>query len=152
LPRPPPRGVAARWCGDSQRRRQGHAVPHGLVLGAGQHASGCPWAAGPQGKGPALRHGEGWRWQQPPWEAGVSAVRRQAARPTSGQVTVVMVDEPGQDRCSLRGWETARSAPQLMRRGRRRRGLAVVLRTLKPLWATASGQGPSEEAYYGPRV
>ena len=63
-------------------------------------------------KGSDLIHGEGWRWRQHPWEAGVRYVRLRATRPTSGQVTVVIVDKPGQDRFSLLCLETARSAPQ----------------------------------------
>jgi hypothetical protein len=63
---------------------------------------------------------------------------------------VVIVDEPGQDRCSLWCLETERSAPPLSRRGRRRSGIACVCRTLKPLLATESWQGHSADASYGP--
>jgi hypothetical protein len=79
-------------------------------------------------------------------------VRLQAPSPTSGQVTVVMVDEPGQDRFSLLCLETERSPPQLSRRGRRCSWMALVLRPLKPLLATEAGQVHSEGAYDGHRV
>ena len=77
------------------------------------------------------------------------SVRLRATRPTDGQVTVVIVDASGQDRFSLFGLETERSAPQCIRRWRRRRWIALVLRTLTHVLATASGQGHNEDAYYG---
>ena len=76
-------------------------------------------------------------------------VRLQATSPTYGQVTVIIVDEPGQDRFSLLCLETERSAPQLIRRWRRRSWIAFVFRTLKHLLATESCQVHSEDASYG---
>ncbi len=76
-------------------------------------------------------------------------VRRRATRPTYGPVTIVMVDEPGQDRFYLLCVETARSAPQLIRRWRRRPWIAFVFRTLKHLLATEACQVRSADAYYG---
>jgi hypothetical protein len=64
-------------------------------------------------------------------------------------VTVVIVDEPHQDRFSLLCQETERSAPQLIRRWRRRNWIEFVLRTLKHLLATEACQVQSEDAYYG---
>ena len=64
-------------------------------------------------------------------------------------MTIIIVDEPGQDRCYLRCLETERSAPQLIRRWRRRSWIECVLRTLKHLLATESCQGQSEDASYG---
>jgi len=60
-----------------------------------------------------------------------------------------MVDEPGQDRFDLRCLSTALSAPQLIRRWRRRTWIADCFRTLKHLLATEACQGHSEDAYYG---
>jgi len=79
----------------------------------------------------------------------VRYVRLQATSPTDGQVTVIIVDEPGQDRFSLLCLETERSAPQLIRRWRRRSWIAFVFRTLKHLLATESCQVHSEDASYG---
>ena len=61
-----------------------------------------------------------------------------------------MVDAPGADRFSLRCLETERSAPQVIRRWRRRSWIAFGWRTLQPLWATAACQGHSEDAADGP--
>jgi hypothetical protein len=64
-------------------------------------------------------------------------------------VTVVVVDEPGQDRFSLLCLSTARSAPQLIRRWRRRSWIEYGFRTLKHLVATEACQVRSEAAYHG---
>jgi hypothetical protein len=64
-------------------------------------------------------------------------------------VTVIIVDEPGQDRFYLLYLETERSAPQLIRRWRRRNWIEFVLRTLKHLLAIDSCQGHSADAYSG---
>jgi len=61
-------------------------------------------------------------------------------------VTLVSVDEPGQERLYLRGLATSLSAPQLIRRWRRRGWIAYGCRTLQPLLATEACQGHSEEA------
>ena len=76
-------------------------------------------------------------------------MRLRATSPTYGPVTVVIVDEPGQDRVSLFCRETERSAPQLIRRWRRRSWIEFVFRTLKHLLVTESCQVHSEDAYYG---
>ena len=62
---------------------------------------------------------------------------------------MVIVDEPGQDRVSLLCLETERSAPQLIRRWRRRSWIEFVFRTLKHLLATEACQVHSEDASYG---
>ena len=106
-------------------------------------------ADGRQVKGHDLIEGKGWRWHQHPWETGVCYARLHATSPTYGQVTVIIVDEPGQDRFYLLCLETERSAPQLIRRWRRRNWIEFVFRTLKHLLATESCQVHSEDAYYG---
>ncbi|HSF30314.1 MAG TPA: hypothetical protein VLK82_07565 [Candidatus Tectomicrobia bacterium] len=106
-------------------------------------------ADGHKVKGHDLIHSEGWRWRHHPWEGGVRYVRLQATSPTYGPVTVIMVDEPGHDRFYLLCLETERSAPQLIRRWRRRRWIEFVFRTLKHLLATEACQVHSEDAYYG---
>jgi hypothetical protein len=63
-------------------------------------------------------------------------------------VTVIIVDEPGQDRFSLLCLETERSAPQFIRRWRRRSWIEFVFRTLKHLLATESWQAHNEDTYY----
>jgi len=60
------------------------------------------------------------------WEPRVRSARLRATRPPSGQVPVVMVDAPAQARFSLGCRDTERSAPQWMRRWRRRHGSVGV--------------------------
>jgi hypothetical protein len=76
-------------------------------------------------------------------------VRLRATSPTYGKVTVVIVEAPKQDRFSLLCLETSLSAPQLIRRWRRRSWIEFVFRTLKHLLATEACQVHSEDAYYG---
>ena len=128
-----------------------------LYWGCAAHFSGGSWR--PSGrspdrgrrqiKGQDLVEDEAWPWREHPWEPRVRYVRLRATSPTYGKVTVVIVDEPGQDRFSLLGVETTLSAPQLIRRWRRRTGIAFVFRTLKHLLATEACQVHSEDAYYG---
>jgi len=106
-------------------------------------------ADGQQVKGAALIHGAVWSWREHPWEPRVRYARVRATSPAYGAVTVVIVDEPGQDRFYLRCLETTLSAPQLIRRWRRRTWIEFVFRTLKHLLATEACQVHSEEAYYG---
>ena len=64
-------------------------------------------------------------------------------------MTLVIVDEPGQDRFYLLCLSTLLSAPQLIRRWRRRNWIEYCFRTLKHLLATEACQVHSEDAYYG---
>ena len=75
--------------------------------------------------------------------------RLRATSPTYGAVTVVIVDEPGQDRFYLLCLATSLRAPQLIRRWRRRNWIEYCFRTLKHLLATEACQVHSEDAYYG---
>jgi hypothetical protein len=121
----------------------------GTVLVEGKQSYTFRLANGQQVNGDDFIHGEGWPWRQSPWEAGVSYVRLRATSPTYSPVTLVIVDEPGQDRFYLLCLETTLSAPQLLRRWRRRTWIEFVLRTLKHLLATEAGQVRSEDADYG---
>ena len=73
----------------------------------------------------------------------------QNSQPLNGKVTVIIVDEPGEDRFYLLSLETEQSAPQLIRRWRRRSWVEFVFRTLKHLLAADACQVRSEDAYYG---
>ena len=52
-------------------------------------------------KGHDVVHQPVWPWRASPWEPGVRYARLTATSPTYGEVTVVIVDEPGQDRYDL---------------------------------------------------
>jgi hypothetical protein len=146
---PAPILVADSWFSDSQLMQHVGETPQGTLLVEGQQSSTFPLANGHKVKGHDLIEGTRWQWRQSPWEPGVYYVRLRATSPTYGQVTIVMVDEPGQDRFSLLCVETTLSAPQLIRRWRRRTWIAFVFRTLKHLLGTEACQVHSEDAYYG---
>ena len=146
---PAPMVVADSWLSDSKLMQYVGAQHRGTLLVEGKQSYTFILADGRKVKGYDLIHGEGWQWRQSPWEIGVSYVRLRATSPTYGQVTLVIVDEPGQDRFYLLCLATALSAPQLIRRWRRRTWIAFVFRTLKHLLATEACQVHSANAYYG---
>jgi len=146
---PAPIMVAASGFSASKLMEHGGKTHQGTLLVEGKQSSIFPWANGQKVKGHDLIAGKGWRWRQAPWETGVYYARLRATSPTSGQVTIVIVDEPGQDRFSLRCLETTLSAPQLIRWWRRRTWIACVSRTLKHLLGTKACQVHSEGAYDG---
>ena len=90
-----------------------------------------------------------WPWRDSPWEPQVRYARLGATSPTYGPVTVVIVDEPGEDRFDLRCLATSTNAPRLIRLWRRRSWIEYGFRTLKHLLATEACQIQSEDAYYG---
>jgi hypothetical protein len=146
---PPPMVVADSWFGDSKLMHHVGHTYQGTLLVEGKQSYVFTLADGRQVKGQDLIQGQGWPWRQHPWEPHVRYVRLQATSPTYGQVTIVIVDEPTQDRFYLLCQETERSAPQLIRRWRRRHWIELVFRTLKHLLATEACQVQSEDAYYG---
>jgi hypothetical protein len=90
-----------------------------------------------------------WPWREHPWEPRVRYMRLRVSSPTYGEVPVVIVDEPRQDRFYLLCLETTLSGPQLIRRWRRRHWIEFVFRVLKRLLATEACQVHSVDAYYG---
>ncbi|RPJ26348.1 MAG: hypothetical protein EHM35_14950 [Planctomycetaceae bacterium] len=146
---PAPMVVADSWFSDSKLMQYVSAQHQGTLLVEGKQSYTFILDNGHKVKGCDLIHGEGWQWRSSPWEPGVSYVRLRATSPTYGEVTIVIVDEPGQDRFYLLCLATALSAPQLIRRWRRRTWIEFVFRTLKHLLATESCQVHSEDAYYG---
>jgi hypothetical protein len=146
---PPPLVVADSWFGDSKLMHHVGHTHQGTLLVEGKQSYVFTLSDGRQVKGQDLIQGQGWPWRQHPWEPHVRYVRLRATSPTYGQVTIVIVDEPNQDRFYLLCQETERSAPQLIRRWRRRNWIEFVFRTLKHLLATEACQVQSEDAYYG---
>ena len=145
---PPPIITGDSWFGDSKlmthvrQQHQGTLLVEGkstycFTLADGSHVHGADLIEGP------------WRWRDHPWERGVRYVRLQATSPTYGAVTLVIVDDPGEDRFYLLCLETTLSGPPLIRRWRRRHWIEFVFRVLKHLLATESCQVHSEDAYYG---
>ena len=145
---PAPIITADSWFSDSKLMGHIRHRHQGTFLVEGKVNYTFTLADGRQVNGHDFLEGE-WPWHMHPWEPRVCYVRLQATSPTYGAVTVVMVDEPGEDRYYLLCLETALSGPVLIRRWRRRHWIEFVFRVLKHLLATASCQAHSEDAYYG---
>jgi hypothetical protein len=146
---PPPLVVAESWLSDSKLMQHIREAHQGTVLVEGKQSYTFVLADGRQVKGHDLVHQPAWPWRESPWEPRVRYVYLQATSPTYGQVTVVIVDEPGQDRFYLLCLKTERSAPQLIRRWRRRSWIECVFRTLKHLLATEACQVHSRDTNNG---
>ena len=146
---PPPLVVGDSWLSDSKLMRPVGQQHQGTLLVEGKQSYVFPLADGRHVKGQDLIEDDSWPWREHPWEPRVRYGRLRATSPTYGDVTVVIIDEPGQDRFSLLCLETTLSAPQLIRRWRRRTWIEFVFRTLKHLLATEACQVHSEDAYYG---
>ena len=97
-------------------------------------------------QGHDLVHQPDWPWRESPWEPQGRYARLTATSPTYGEVTVVIVDQPGPDRSDLFCRATAMSAPWLIRRWRRRNWVEHGFRTLKHLLAAEACQVHSEDA------
>jgi hypothetical protein len=90
-----------------------------------------------------------WPWRDYLHQPGVRYARLRATSPTSGSVTVLLVDQPGQGRYDLLCRATTISVPRLIRAWRRRSWMAHHCRTLKHWLATEACQVQGEDAYYG---
>jgi hypothetical protein len=145
---PPPIVTGDSWFSDSKLMTHIRQHHQGTLLVEGKVTYRFTLADGRDVNGHDFLAGE-WPWRAHPWEPRVRYVRLQATSPTYGAVTVVIVDEPGQDRFYLLCVETTLSGPVLIRRWRRRTWIEFVFRVLKHLLATESCQVHSEDAYYG---
>lgn len=145
----PPLVVADSWFSDSKLMQHVGQKHQGILLVEGQQSYTFALAGGRHVKGQDLIQGEAWPWRQHPWEARVRYMRLRATSPTEGQVTLMIVDKPGQDRLYLLCLATSLMAPQLIRRWRHRHWIEYYFRTLKHLSATEACQVQSEDAYYG---
>ncbi len=146
---PPPIVVADSWFSDSKWMKQVATHHQGTLLVEGKSTYVFLLPDGRKVKGHDVVHQPVWPWRASPWEPGVRYARLTATSPTYGEVTVVIVDEPGQDRYDLFCRATSLSAPCLIRRWRRRAWIEFVFRTLKHLLAAEACQVHSEDAYYG---
>jgi hypothetical protein len=145
---PPPILTGDSWFGDSKLMTHVRQQHQGTLLVEGKSTYRFTLADGCQVHGHDLI-ARPWRWREHPWEPRVRYVRLQATSPTYGAVTLIIVDDPGEDRFYLLCLETTLSGPLLIRRWRRRHWIEFVFRVLKHLLATESCQAHSEDAYYG---
>jgi DDE superfamily endonuclease len=146
---PPPILVADSWFGDSKLMRHVVTTHQGTLLVEGKSTYVFALPDGRQVKGDDLQHQRDWPWRDSPQVPGVRYVRLRATSPTYGAVTLIVIDEHGEDQFYVMCLATAISGPRLIRAWKRRHWIEHCFRTLKHLLATGACQVHSEEAYYG---
>ena len=146
---PPPLVVADSWFSDSKLMRHVAMTHQGTFLVEGKSTYVFTLPDGRQVKGEDLQHQRDWPWRDSPQVPGVRYVRLRATSPTYGAVTLIVVDEHGEDQFYVMCLATAISGPRLIRAWKRRHWIEHCFRTLKHLLATGACQVHSEEAYYG---
>ena len=146
---PPPVVVAESWLSDSTLMTHVRVAHQGTLLVEGKRSYALALPDGRHVKGRALLNHADWSWREHPWEPRVRDARLTTTSPTDGVVTIVIVDEPGQERFALMCLATSVLAPQLIRRWRRRSWIEYCLRTPTHLLATEACQVHSAGAYSG---
>ena len=146
---PPPMVVADSWFSDSKLMRHVATTHQGTFLVEGKSTYVFTLPDGCQVKGGDLQQQHDWSWRDSPQIPGVRYARLQATSPTYGAVTLLVVDEHGEDQFYVLCLATAISGPRLIRAWKRRHWIEHCFRTLKHLLATGACQVHSEEAYYG---
>jgi len=146
---PPPMVVADSWFSDSKLMRHVATTHQGTFLVEGKSTYVFTLTDGCQVKGGDLQQQRDWSWRDSPQIPGVRYARLQATSPTYGAVTLLVVDEHGEDQFYVLCLATAISGPRLIRAWKRRHWIEHCFRTLKHLLATGACQVHSEEAYYG---
>ena len=146
---PRPLAVADSWFSDSKLMRHVGQRHQGVLLVQGKSSSVFTLRNGCKIKGRDFLRDEAWPWRQSVDAPGCRYARLRAHSATYGEVILVAVDRPGEDRFYLMALDTSIAATRLRRLWSRRTLIEQVFRTLKSLLATDACQVRSEEAYYG---
>jgi hypothetical protein len=146
---PPPVVVADSWFSDSKLMRHVATTHEGTLLVEGKSTYVFALADGRQVKGSDLQQPNAWPWRHSLQVPGVRYARLRATSPTYGAVTLIVVDEQGEEQFYVMCLDTAISGPRLIRAWKRRHWIEHCFRTLKHLLATGACQVHSEDAYYG---
>jgi DDE superfamily endonuclease len=146
---PAPLVVADSWFSDSKLMAHVTNTHHGTVLVQGKATYTFTLADGHKVKGADFIHQDDWPWRQSLHARGCRYARLRANSPTYGEVTLLLVDKPGEDRFYLLCFASQIPATRLLRLWSRRHLIEQVFRTLKHLLATDACQVHSEDAYYG---
>jgi hypothetical protein len=149
---PAPLVVADSWFGDSKLLAHVALRQRGTRLVEGKRPYVFHLRDGGRVTGRELLSRLDWSWRDSPQMPRVRYVRLTATSPTDGPVTVVIVDEPGQDHYDLLCRATMITAPRLIRAWKRRSWIEHHFRLLKHLLAAEACQVHGAEAYYGPLV
>jgi hypothetical protein len=146
---PPPMVVADSWFSDSKLMRHVATTHQGTLLVEGKSSYVFALPDGRQVKGSDLQHRSDWPWRQRSQVPGMHYTRLRATRLTYGAVTLIVVNEPGEDQFYVMCLDTAISGPWLIWAWKRRSSIEHCFRTLKHLLAIGACQVRSEDAYYG---
>jgi hypothetical protein len=146
---PPPMVVADSWFSDSKLMRHVATMHQGTFLVEGKSSYVFKLPDGRQVKGHDLQQHRDWLWRFSEQVPGVRYARLRATSPTYGAVTLIVVDEHGEDQFYVMCLDTAISGPRLIRAWKRRHWIEHCFWTLKHLLATGACQVHSEDAYYG---
>jgi Transposase DDE domain len=146
---PPAVVIADSWFSDSKLIHHVATTHQGTFLVEGKTTYVFELPDGCQVKGRDLQKPGDWPWRYSPHVPGVRYARLRAISPTYGAVTLIVVEEPGEEQYYVMCLETDISAPRLIRAWKRRRWIEHCFRTLKHLLATGACQVHGEDAYYG---
>jgi hypothetical protein len=146
---PAPLIVADSWFGDSKLMAQVALQQHGTLLVEGKSRYVFHLPDGRRVTGQDLRTWSHWPWRDCLWLPGIRYARITATSPTYGPVTVVIVEEAGEERYYLLCHTTTLTALRLIQAWKRRSWIEHHFRTLKHLLATEACQVQGEDAYYG---
>jgi hypothetical protein len=146
---PAPLVVADRGLGDSAWLAHVQMHPQGTLVVEGKRRYVFVLPDGRRVKGPELVTQPDWPWRDSLQGPGLRYARFTATSATYGRVTRVLVDQPGEERFSLRCPATTISAPRLIRAWSRRSWIAQTFRTLKHRLAAEACQVRTEDAYDG---
>jgi hypothetical protein len=122
---------------------------HGSLVVEGKHTDVFQRPDGRQMTGQELLRRADWPWRDGLQRPRLRSGRLTATSPTSGPVTVVIIDEPSQARDYLLGRATRLTAPRVIRAWKRRSWIAHHCRVLKHLLAVEACQVHGEDAYDG---
>jgi hypothetical protein len=147
---PAPQVGADSWFSDSKLMAHVADTYQGTLLVQGKAHSTYDLGDGRKVHGTNLLHDDYvWPWRQSLDARGCRYARLRATSPTYGEVTLLLVDKPGEKRFYLLCFATSIPATRLLRWWGRRHWIEQVFRTLKHLLATDACQVRSEHAYYG---
>ena len=146
---PGPLVVADSWFGDSGLLAHVAMAHQGTVVVEGKSSYVFHLPDGRRMKGKELLTQPDLPWYDSAQLPRVRYARLTATSPTYGLVTLVIVEEPGQDPYYLLCLGTTLAAPRLIRAFGRRFWVEWSFRSLKHLLATEICQVHREDAYYG---
>src|SRR6516165_6322373 len=117
---PPPIVVADSWFSDSKLMRHIATTHEGTFLVEGKSTYTFDLPDRRQVKGHDLQQDREWPWRSSEQVPGVRYARLRATSSTYGAVTLIVIEEPGEEQFYVMCLDTAISSPRLIRAWKRR--------------------------------